>query len=295
MNASTAVLSGAPRTESPQTDYTLTATDANGDAATLAFTLKVLGSRPVVSGVSIASTPLAGDTYGASEVILVDVTFERTGTGAMTVRGAPRLAITVGAAARQASFLSVSGATLRFRYTAQAEDRDTDGIAVAADALALNGGLIRDAASNNAILGLGRHALAAAPAHKVDGSAGRAPAVAGVRMISAPASGNTYTLGETIEVAVRFDQAVGVSGTPNLALTLGSATARAAWNRTGASPTTQIFRHVVQAADRDADGLSIGASALALGGGTIRNVRGRDAALGLGSHALGNQRAHKVD
>ncbi len=295
VNASTAVLSGAPRTESPQTDYTLTATDANGDAATLAFTLKVLGSRPVVSGVSIASTPLAGDTYGASEVILVDVTFERTGTGAMTVRGAPRLAIAVGAAARQASFLSVSGATLRFRYTAQAEDRDTDGIAVAADALALNGGLIRDAASNNAILGLGRHALAAAPAHKVDGSAGRAPAVAGVRMISAPASGNTYTLGETIEVAVRFDQAVGVSGMPNLALTLGSATARAAWNRTGASPTTQIFRHVVQAADRDADGLSIGASALALGGGTIRNLRGRDAALGLGSHALGNQRAHKVD
>ena len=295
VNASTAVLSGAPRTESPQTDYTLTATDANGDAATLAFTLKVLGSRPVVSGVSIASTPLAGDTYGASEVILVDVTFERTGTGAMTVRGAPRLAITVGAAARQASFLSVSGATLRFRYTAQAEDRDTDGIAVAADALALNGGLIRDAASNNAILGLGRHALAAASAHKVDGSAGRVPAVAGVRMISAPASGFVYTLGETIEVAVRFDQAVGVSGTPNLALTLGSATARAAWNRTGASPTTQIFRHVVQAADRDADGLSIGASALALGGGTIRNLRGRDAALGLGSHALGNQRAHKVD
>ena len=295
VNASTAVLSGAPRTESPQTDYTLTATDANGDAATLAFTLKVLGSRPVVSGVSIASTPLAGDTYGASEVILVDVTFERTGTGAMTVRGAPRLAIAVGAAVRQASFLSVSGATLRFRYTAQAEDRDTDGIAVAADALALNGGLIRDAASNNAILGLGRHALAAAPAHKVDGSAGRVPAVAGVRMISAPASGFVYTLGETIEVAVRFDQAVGVSGTPNLALTLGSATARAAWNRTGASPTTHIFRHVVQAADRDADGLSIGASALALGGGTIRNLRGRDAALGLGSHALGNQRAHKVD
>ena len=114
-------------------------------------------------------------------------------------------------------------------------------------------------------------------------------------MISAPASGNTYTLGETIEVAVRFDQAVGVSGMPNLALTLGSATARAAWNRTGASPTTQIFRHVVQAADRDADGLSIGAGALALGGGTIRNVRGGDAALGLGSHALGNQAAHKVD
>ena len=166
VNAATAVLSGASRTESPQSDYTLTATDANGDAATLAFTLEVSGSRPLASGVSIASTPLAGDTYGASEEILVDVAFERTGTGAMTVRGAPRLALAVGTAPRQASFLSVSGGTLRFRYTVQAEDRDADGIAVAADALALNGGLIRDAAGNNAVLGLGRHALAAAPAHR---------------------------------------------------------------------------------------------------------------------------------
>ena len=114
-------------------------------------------------------------------------------------------------------------------------------------------------------------------------------------MISAPASGDTYTRGEIIEVELRFDQAVGVSGTPNLALTLGSATAQAAWNRAGASPTTQVFRHVVAAADRDTDGLSIAAGALTLNGGTIRNVRGEDAGLGLGSHALGAQASHKVN
>ena len=295
VNASTGVLSGTPGMESPRTTYTLTATDANGDAATLAFHLKVSGTRPVASGVAIASTPLSGDTYGASEEIRVDVTFESAGTGAMTVRGRPRLALEVGGATRLASFLSVSGGTLRFRYTAQAEDRDTDGIAVAADALDLNGGLIRDAAGNNAIPSLGSHALGAQASHKVDGGTGRAPAVTGVSVISAPASGDTYTRGETIEVELRFDQAVGVSETPNLALTLGSATARAAWNRAGASPTAQIFRHVVAAADRDTDGLSIAAGALTLNGGTIRNVRGEDAGLGLGSHALGNQASHKVN
>ena len=152
-------------------------------------------------------------------------------------------------------------------------------------ALDLNGGLIRDAAGNNAILSLGSHALSAQASHKVDGGTGRAPAVTGVSVISAPASGDTYTRGEIIEVELRFDQAVGVSGTPNLALTLGSATAQAAWNRAGASPTTQVFRHVVAAADRDTDGLSIAAGALTLNGGTIRNVRGEDAGLGLGSHA----------
>ncbi len=302
VNAATGVLSGTPGMESPRTAYTLTATDSHGDAATLVFHLKAAGARPVVSGVTVASTPLSGDTYGASEEIRVDVTFHRGGAGAgrvgtdaMMVRGAPRLALDVGGRARQATFLSVSGATLRFRYTAQAEDRDSDGIAVAANALNLNGGLIRDAAGNNAILGLGSHALGAQGSHKVDGSAGRAPAVTGVRVTSAPASGDTYSYGETIEAEVLFDQAVGVSGTPNLALTLGTAAAPAAWNRAGTSPTKQIFRRVVAAADVDPDGLSIAVGALTLNGGTIRNVAGTNAALGLGSHALGNQASHKVN
>ena len=295
VNAATGVLSGTPGIEIPRTAYTLTATDSHGDAATLVFHLKAAGARPVVGGVSVASTPLSGDAYGASEEIRVDVAFERTGTGAMMVRGAPRLALDVGGRTRQATFLSVSGATLRFRYTAQAEDRDTDGIAVAADALTLNGGLIRDAAGNNAILGLGSHALGAQASHKVDGSAGRAPVVTGVRVVSTPASGDTYSYGETIEVEVRFDQAVGVSGTPNLALTLGSATAPAAWNRAGTSPTAQIFRRVVAAADVDPDGLSVASGALTLNRGTIRNVAGTNAGLGLGSHALGNQAPHKVN
>ena len=295
VNAATGLLSGTPGIESPRTAYTLSATDSHGDAARLVFHLKAAGARPVVSGVSVASTPLSGDTYGASEEIRVDVAFERTGTGAMMVRGAPRLALDVGGRTRQATFLSVSGATLRFRYTAQAEDRDTDGIAVAADALTLNGGLIRDAAGNNAILGLGSHALGAQASHKVDGSAGRAPVVTGVRVVSTPASGDTYSYGETIEVELRFDQAVGVSGTPNLALTLGTAAAPAAWNRAGTSPTKQIFRRVVAAADVAPDGLSVAAGALTLNRGTIRNVAGANAALGLGSHALGNQASHKVN
>ncbi len=295
--SNTGTLSGTPGMESPKTAYTLTATDSNGDTATLAFTLKVTGNRPVVSGVAIASTPLAGDSYGASEEIRVDVTFQRVGTGAMMVQERPQLAIAIGATTRTAEFLSVSGATLRFRYTVQAADRDTDGLSIAADALKLNGGLIRDAAGNNAILALGSHALGAQTSHKVNGATGRAPTVSGVRVISTPGSSQTYTRGEAIEVEVRFDQAVGVSSTPKpqLALTIGSHTRQAAWNRAGASPTTHIFRYTVQAADSDSDGLSIATGALTLNGGTIRNTRGTNATLALGSHALGNQAAHKVN
>ena len=295
--SNTGLLSGTPGMESPKTAYTLTATDSNGDTATLAFTLKVTGNRPVVSGVTVASTPLAGDSYGASEEIRVDVTFQRVGTGAMMVQKRPQLAIAIGATTRTAEFLSVSGATLRFRYTVQAADRDTDGLSIAANALKLNGGLIRDAAGNNAILALGSHALGAQASHKVNGATQSAPTVSGVRVISTPGSGQTYTRGEAIEVELRFDQAVGVSSTPKpqLALTIGSHTRQAAWNRAGASPTTHIFRYTVQAADSDSDGLSIAAGALTLNGGTIQNTRGTNAVLALGSHALGNQMAHKVD
>ena len=54
---------------------------------------------------------------------------------------------------RSAAYVSGSGTSaLVFRYTTQAGDNDTDGIAVGA--LAANGGTLRDAAGNNATLTL---------------------------------------------------------------------------------------------------------------------------------------------
>ena len=51
----------------------------------------------------------------------------------------------------------------------------------------------------------------------------------------------------------------------------------------------------MQAADRDADGISIAADALSLNGGSIRSAAGADAELDLGGHALVNAAEHKVD
>lgn len=57
-----------------------------------------------------------------------------------------------------------------FDYEVQAEDRDSDGISVAADALTLNGGTIHDAEGSAADLNLGEHAISNDDRHKVDGS-----------------------------------------------------------------------------------------------------------------------------
>src|SRR5207247_1263736 len=60
--------------------------------------------------------------------------------------------LTIGATARNASYVSGSGTTqLLFRYTTVSGDNDSDGIAVA-PAISLNGGTIKDAVGNSASL-----------------------------------------------------------------------------------------------------------------------------------------------
>ena len=119
-----------------------------------------------------------------------------------------------------------------------------------------------------------------------------APAVTGVSVTSSPASGSSYATGENIDVAVTFSRAVTVTGSPRLALTVGSRTRQAAFR--SASGSTVNFRYTVVGGDRDANGISIAADALTLNGGGIK-AGSVDAALGLGSHALGNQSDHRVD
>ena len=156
-------IAGTP-TAAGATTHTLTATDADGDRATLGpFTVTVV-VVPRVSGVSIASSPASGSSYAAGENIDVAVAFSQ----AVTVTGSPQLALTVGSRTRQAAFRSVSGSTVNFRYTTVGGDRDSDGVSIAADALTLNGGDI-EAGGVDAALGLGSHALGNQSGHRVDG------------------------------------------------------------------------------------------------------------------------------
>ena len=255
---------------------------------------KVAGSTATVAAVSavtISSSPASGNTYGAAETIAVEVGFQIP----VRVTGTPQLALTVGTGTRQADYASGSGTqVLTFRYTVQAADADTDGISIGASALALNSGTIRSLTGTNATLGLGSHAIANAANHKVDGSSATAPTVNSLTIASAPASGDTYGAGETIEVQVGFQIAVTVTGTPQVALTIGTGTRQADY-ASGSGTQTLTFRYTVLATDADNDGLSIGASALALNSGTIQSAAMANATLGLGTYAITNAASHKVN
>ncbi len=99
--------------------------------------------------------------------------------------------------------------------------------------------------------------------------------VNGVDIVShAWANGHSYQLDEEIIVRVSFSQDVTVTGSPQLALKIGSTTRQAGF--TDESFGNLRFLYRVVASDRDTDGISIAADALTLNGersGSARRMR----------------------
>ena len=111
---------------------------------------------------------------------------------------------------------------------------------------------------------------------------GPAPAVETVRLVSPPADG-VHPLGGTVQVHARFNrQDLTVTGRPRVALTVGTDTRYAEFQwfvrSSDGEHRYMAFRYVVQASDRDDDGISIPANALTFNGGSIK-ANGNDADL----------------
>ncbi len=88
------------------------------------------------------------------------------------------------------------------------------------------------------------------------------------------AENNVLNAGDTVQVTVTLDRTVSVdvtSGTPQISLTIGSATVVADFV-TGGGPDELLFEYVVQAGDNDGDGISIPANAIIASGALIADV-----------------------
>ena len=119
---------------------------------------------PTIESVAVTSDPGVDGGYAIGDEIQVGLTFSE----AVTVSGAPQLTLDVGGRNRTAEYSEGSTTTqLLFTYTVASGDEDTDGIAVVANSLALNGGAIRAGSTNAALT----HAALQANDHKVDGIA----------------------------------------------------------------------------------------------------------------------------
>ena len=226
---------------------------------------KVDGGRytpPKIGSISFSGYPSLSDTYELGEDIRLLVQFDK----AVTVEGGPQVALDIGGRTRQALFYLSDGSGLHFRYAVQAADLDADGINVVANSLTLNGGRIRAVSDEVTDADLTHDAIASDARRRVDGSRVSVPVVRGISF----GNPDTYERGETVSVYVGFTRAVTVTGSPQMALIIGNASRLATYSGGCASSLGLSFRYTVQATDRDGDGVSVGANAIRLNGGTIR-------------------------
>ena len=123
-----------------------------------------------------------------------------------------------------------------------------------------------------------------------------APALLSVTVTSTPhKTTDTYGAREHIEFSMTFDAAVTVTGDPTFAFDLGGPST-ATWYA-GSGTATLRFSHAVTggtSGDRDTNGISWAANAIALNGGTIAGTDNAVAAI-LTHVAQSNLAGHKVD
>ena len=264
---------------------------------------------------SIAITSDTGDdevyldddgVYGIGDKIEVTVTFSED----IRVLGSPQLELDIGGTAKSAAYKSVAGAKVDFSYTVASGDSDTDGMAVSANKLTLEGGAIKDLAGVEA--NLSHNALPAQSGHKVDGIR---PTITSIQLIgSSGGSDGIYTSGENLIAKVYFSEIVIVTDKytnpllseapqkPLLKLNVGGsnryATNFGAYSECGADERVETpwgyictpefsfsrgsnlsFEYEVARGDLDQDGVSISADAVGLNEGTIKDAAGNDAVL----------------
>jgi hypothetical protein len=163
------------------------------------------------------STPIApvrsntaNGNYGSGAAIILTLQFSEA-VFVSTTGGIPTLQLETGTLDRYASYIGGSGTnTLSFSYTVQAGDSSADLDQLSSNALQLNGGTIRDAAGNNAILTL------AAPGALGSLAADADLLIDGIAPTGSLAGSITTDTGQTASISsggLTNDNTLGLSGT----------------------------------------------------------------------------------
>ena len=230
-------------------------TNLNHDAvADAGANYRVETTVPQVNSFAFTST----GPYGVGNNIDVTATMSKT----VTVTGTPQLTLVIGTAEQKANYTSGTGTTqIVFRYTvATGDGDDTNGVAVKANSLNLNGGTITDSVGN--ALSLNHSGADAGNSHRVDTTA---PTVSSIAFTST----GPYGVGNNIDVKATMSESVTVTGTPQLTLLIGT-TEKTASYHSGTGTNALVFRYTIAAGDSDdADGPAVKANSLNSNGGTI--------------------------
>ena len=187
------------------------------------------------------------------------------------------------------------GISMSFNYTVAKGDLDSDGVGIPANALSLNGGTLRDAAGNDAVIT--HEALADSPSHVIDGVP---PEITSIEIISDPGEDDTYAAGDTIKLNITFSERLEIDfGSPRLRLDIGGKTRMAYRVRrnvldiqAGETGYIMAYSYTVQDGDNDEDGISIPANPVHRLWAYVKDINGNDAIFE--HEAIADDAEHKV-
>jgi ELWxxDGT repeat protein len=224
---------------------------------------------PVARAVRVL--PPANGTYRAGQVLDVLVRFSEPVIVGTTPSAKPYVRLRIGSVIRNALFHSQPNVvTLRFRYTVQTGDLDTNGIEILSPVIRPTGTFIRDANGNNAST---TFINPSTPNVKVDAVA---PTIV---LVTPPANGH-YVTGQVLDILVRFSEPVNVGTTstakPYIRLRIGSVIRNAVFHSKPNAATLR-FRYVIQSSDHDTNGIEILSPIMRPAGTFIRDLAGNDA------------------
>jgi len=248
-------------------------TDVPGNNAVLTFTPPDT-SAVLVGGVAptiVQIVPPADGTYRAGQVLDVLVRFSEPVSVGTSGSARPYVRLRIGSVIRNALFHRQPNAvTLRFRYTVQTGDLDTNGIEILSPIVRPPGTFIRDVNGNNATTTFTNPPT---PGVRVDAVA---PTIVQVR----PPANGRYVTGQMLDILVRFSEAVRVGTTstarPYIRLRIGSVIRNALFH-SQPNASTLRFRYVIQASDRDTNGIEILSPIVRPTGTFIRDPAGNNA------------------
>ncbi|MFM2351325.1 MAG: hypothetical protein RIR04_2291, partial [Pseudomonadota bacterium] len=215
------------------------------------------------AGITGVTSTATNGTFSAGDTFDINVTFERP----VTVTGAPQLRLETGAVDGVATYVSGSGTSvLHFTYEVQATDSTADLDYASSTALELNGGTIKDSDTLNAALVL--------PAPGATGSLGYNKAFVlsngtspTITSVTVPSAGR-YWLGQNLTFTVNLSENVIVTGTPRIALTVGTSTVYATY-RSGSGSAALVFQYTVQTGADDPTDIGVGVASTIENSGSI--------------------------
>ena len=292
---------------------------------------KVDGIRPTISSISLGgSTRVNPNPYIIGELITVHVRF----TEEIFLEGAPHITVDPESGAQTADFWYIvlpcpildgadtatlvsltpeeeestqnpyecftsetQGMRMVFSYRVKEGDLDEDGLGLAADALNLNGGSLRDAAGNAAVIT--HEPVAESASNLIDGVP---PVITSIEIISDPGEDETYAAGDAIKFNITFSEKLKMdSSLPRLRLDMGDKARMAYWYRVERSPLDieedvtgfiMAYSYTVVEGDNDDNGISFPASPVHALWSGVSDLNGNDAALEY--EAIPDNPGHKV-